>query len=154
MSRYLMPCPLRSKQYCTVEQLARGLAEAGNNPRQAFRLASQHARGARLRRYRADRKRACVGNAVDDQVTVRDEVKRILNKTQDVMCELEDCVDRINGLAVELLLSGGLSEDAQALADNVGAEANELFNTLDKQVAALRKAIAAADDGDEADEAD
>ena len=91
---------------------------------------------------------------VDDQVTVRDEVKRILNETQDVMCEPEDCVDRINGLAVELLLSGGLSEDAQALADNVGAEANELFNTLDDRVAALRKAIAATDDGDEADEAD
>jgi hypothetical protein len=49
MSKYLMPCPLRSKQYCTVEQLAREcLAEAGNDPRQAFRLAS-NMRGARLR---------------------------------------------------------------------------------------------------------
>ena len=50
MSKYLMPCPLRSKQYCTVQQFAREcLAEAGNDPRQAFRLASKHARGARLR---------------------------------------------------------------------------------------------------------
>ena len=82
---------------------------------------------------------------IDDQVTVRDEANRILGETQDAIREIEDGVDHINQLMVELLWLGGLSEDAQAFVNDIGAEANELFNTLDKRVAALRKEI--ADDG-------
>jgi hypothetical protein len=51
---------------------------------------------------------------IDDQVSVRDEAKRILNEARDAITEIEIKVDEINGLMVELLWSGGLSEDAQA----------------------------------------
>jgi hypothetical protein len=76
---------------------------------------------------------------LDDQVTARDETKRILNESQDALSEIEGGVDQINQLMVEFLLSGGLSEDAQKLADDVGAEANTLFEELGRRLEMLRK---------------
>jgi hypothetical protein len=84
----------------------------------------------------------------------RDEAKRILNETQDAVHEIESGVDRINELMVELLLSGGLSQDAQALANNLGGDANALFADLELGVDALRKEITANDNDDDGGEAD
>jgi hypothetical protein len=89
--------------------------------------------------------------SIDDQVAARDETKRILGEVREALTEIEIKVDEINDLMVELLLAGGLSEDTQSLADNLGAKANELFNALDGRVEALRKEIAANDEDEEAD---
>jgi methyl-accepting chemotaxis protein len=80
---------------------------------------------------------------IDDQVTVRDEVKRILNETQDAFREIEDGVDQINQLMVELLLSGALRELAQGIADDIGSSANALLKGLDQRVEEVRKEITA-----------
>jgi hypothetical protein len=90
--------------------------------------------------------------AVDDRV--RDEARRILNETQDAIHEVEAGVDQINELMVELLFLGGLSVEAQTLANDLGAEANALFAGLELQAEALRKEVAAAaGDDDEDDDA-
>ena len=92
---------------------------------------------------------------IDDQVTVRDEAKRILSEARDAIREIESEIDRINQLMVELLLSGGLSEEGEMLADSLGGEANALFAALDRRFEELRREIVAAtgdDDGE--DEAD
>lgn len=84
---------------------------------------------------------------IEVQVSVRDEATRILNNARDAITEIEIKVDEINGLMVELLWSGGLSEDAQALVNDIGAEANTLFEELGRRFEMLRKEIA---DDDEA----
>jgi hypothetical protein len=81
----------------------------------------------------------------------RDEAERILSEAKDALAEIEIKVDEINGLMVELLFSGGLSEEAQVLANDLGAEANELFNDLSGRVEALRKEIADNDDDNDDD---
>jgi hypothetical protein len=84
---------------------------------------------------------------------VHDDVKRILDETEDTLKEIEIQGDRINDLMVELLFSGSLSEQGKKLADDLGTEANTLFAGLELQVEALRKELAASDDDGEDDEA-
>jgi hypothetical protein len=97
---------------------------------------------------------------IDDQVTVRDEVKRILSEARNAIRNIEVEVDDLNSLMFELLWPNNLSEEAQALANDLGVEANRLFGDLNKHFERLRREIAAddVDDGggeaDEADEAD
>jgi hypothetical protein len=89
-----------------------------------------------------------------DKDRVRDEARRILNEARDAISEVEAGVDQVNELMVELLFLGGLSEEAQTLADNLGAEANALFAGLELQAEALRKEVVATiGDDDEDDEA-
>jgi hypothetical protein len=90
---------------------------------------------------------------IDDQVTVRGEVKRILNETRDAIGAIEARVDDLNSLVFELLWSNKLSEEAQALANDLGGEANRLWGDLNNHFERLRREIA-ADDGGEADEDD
>ena len=88
---------------------------------------------------------------IDDQVTVRDDVQRVLSEARDVLGKIEGGVDRINELTVELLLSGSLSEEDEGLADAVGGGANTLFAELGRRFEALRRVVA-ADPGDDNDE--
>src|SRR4051812_45648106 len=95
---------------------------------------------------------------IDDQVTARDEAKRILNEAREAISAIEVGVDDLVSLMVELLWpKNNLSEDVQALVNDLGGEANRLFGDLDKHFERLRREIA-ADDGDEdndgADEAE
>jgi hypothetical protein len=89
---------------------------------------------------------------IDDQVTARDEAKRILNEAQSAIGHIEIAVDDLNSLMVELLWSHNLSEEAQDLANDLGGEANKLWGDLNKHFERLRREIAAADDDDDESE--
>jgi hypothetical protein len=93
---------------------------------------------------------------IDDQVTAHDEIKRILKEARDAIGEIEAQVDDLNSLMFELLWSHKLSEEAQALANDFGGEANRLWGDLKKHFEGLRREIAAddvdEDDGGEADD--
>jgi hypothetical protein len=91
--------------------------------------------------------------SIDDQVAARDETKRILGEVREAIGAIEAGVDELNSLMFALLWSDKLSEEAQALANDLGGEANRLFGDLNKHFERLRREIA-ADDGAEADEDD
>jgi hypothetical protein len=91
--------------------------------------------------------------SIDDQVAARDETKRILGEVREAIGAIEAGVDELNSLMFALLWSDKLSEEAQALANDLGGEANRLFGDLNKHFETLRREIA-ADDGAEADEDD
>ena len=78
-----------------------------------------------------------------------DIVRDILDRVDEVVLEIETQTDEINGLMLELLLSGGLSELAQGIADDVGGTANALFNDLNQRVGELHREIVTNDDTDE-----
>jgi hypothetical protein len=89
---------------------------------------------------------------IDDQVTARDEAKRILNEAQSAIGHIEIAVDDLNSLMVELLWSHNLSEEAQDLANDLGGEANKLWGDLNKHFERLRREIAADDDDEDESE--
>ena len=91
--------------------------------------------------------------SIDDQVAARDETKRILGEVREAIGAIEAGVDELNSLMFALLWSDKLSEEAQALANDLGSEANKLFGDLNNHFEGLRREIA-ADDGAEADEDD
>jgi hypothetical protein len=96
---------------------------------------------------------------IDDQVTARDEVKRILNEARDAIREIEIGVDELNSLIVELLLLADIPDrderdEVEQPANDVGVEANTLFEELDRRFEMLRKEIAATIGGDDKDDND
>jgi hypothetical protein len=75
----------------------------------------------------------------------REELEDILHRARNAAQEIEVGVDELNSCMVELLWSDGLSEDAQVLINDIGAEANELFANLDKHLDGLRREIIATE---------
>jgi hypothetical protein len=91
---------------------------------------------------------------IDDQVTARDEVKRILNEARDAIREIEIGVGELNSRIVELLLLADIPDrderdEVEQLANDVGVEVNTLFEELDRRFEMLRKEIAATIGGDD-----
>jgi hypothetical protein len=84
----------------------------------------------------------------------REDLQDILDQARDAVQQIEVGVDEINGVMVDLIiLAADLpnSDDVRALADNLGAEANELFEALDRHFAELRREVA-ADAGEEGED--
>ena len=86
------------------------------------------------------------------------EAEKILDRAQLAIDAIEGGVEDLNGAMVELLLLAkyDLPDEARAevefAADNLGAEANELFGALGHHFEELRKELVAAAEEDGEDE--
>jgi guanylate kinase len=76
----------------------------------------------------------------------------VLDRARNAVQEIEVGVDEVNDLMMEFILAADLPDEVRALADNLGAKANELFEALDTRLTELRREVAGADD--DADEED
>jgi hypothetical protein len=88
---------------------------------------------------------------LDDQVAVRDEVKRIFDQTQDVIHEIELGVEKIEDLMLDInnhCLEGNLPGSAEAFADQLSRQATALVRRLGVCFEELRNniAVVVADD--------
>jgi hypothetical protein len=89
--------------------------------------------------------------SIDDQDTMRGDVRRILDRTQDAIREIEIKAEQIGDLMLEIndhCLEGDLPESAEAFADQLSRQATALVRRLGVCFEELRNniAVVVADD--------
>jgi hypothetical protein len=85
--------------------------------------------------------------------SVHDDAKLILEQARDAIGEIECQAGEIADAMIELCGLENFPDDAESLADDIGAEAWELAHALGDQLNRLRKEIAAWTDNDDTEAA-